>query len=215
MNESSILEYYSDRANEYDDIYEISELQTHLKQVEDHLIQVMSNHNVLEVACGTGYWTNIMADTAESVVASDAGRDVLQVAKSKSDSTDNIGLLQCDAYDPPTTSDAFSAGFAGDWWSHIPKERLDEFLQMFHSKLNSDAQICFIDNMSIVQHEELYTDEAGNRYEKRELNDGSQHTVLKNFPTENQLREIVGEYGSEIEFYDFKYFWCLSYRLDP
>lgn len=174
---------------------------------------MMSDHDVLEVACGTGYWSNVMAETAESVVASDAGRNVLQVAKSKSDSVDNIELLQSDAYNLPITSNTFSAGFAGDWWSHIPKERRHEFLQMFHATLNEGARICFID--SITQNEELDTDEAGNRYEKRELNDGSRYTVLKNLPTEDQLREIIGKYGSEIEFYNSKYFWCLSYQLDP
>jgi ubiquinone/menaquinone biosynthesis C-methylase UbiE len=213
MDDSSTLGYYSDHADEYDEIYEIPELQSYLEQFEAYLKDIMSDHKVLEVACGTGHWTNVMANTAEFIAASDAGRDILQVAKSNLDSSNNIELLQSDAYNPPITSTTFSAGFAGGWWSHIPKERIHEFLQTFHSRLSSNAQVCFLDT-SIVQHKELHTDNAGNRYENRELNDGSQYTVLKNFPTENQLRETIAEYGSEIEFHDFKHFWCLSYRLN-
>lgn len=213
MNDSPIVEYYSDRAGEYDEFYEIPELQSELESLKTHVRQAVSGHDVFEIACGTGYWTKVMTDTANSVVASDAGRDVLQVAKPKLRSEDNIELIQSDAYNPPTTPNTFSAGFAGSWWSHIPKERIHEFLQTFHSQLEQGAQMCFVDSISV--NEELHTDEAGNRYVKRELNDGTEYTIIKNVPEEVELREMIAEYGSEIEFQNVEYLWYLSYHLNP
>ena len=37
-----------------------------------------------------------------------------------------------------------------------------------------------------------YVDAQGNSFQRRELDDGSQHDVLKNFPTEGELRRISG-----------------------
>lgn len=36
----------------------------------------LAGRRVLEVACGTGYWTKTLSETAERIVAKDIGEDV-------------------------------------------------------------------------------------------------------------------------------------------
>jgi demethylmenaquinone methyltransferase/2-methoxy-6-polyprenyl-1,4-benzoquinol methylase len=55
------------------------------------------------------------------------------------------------------------------------------------------------------------TDSDGNTYQSRTLEDGSTHVVLKNFPTEAQIRQTINDIGSNVEVEFLKYYWTLAY----
>lgn len=215
MAEPDMLEYYSQRVDEYEAVYRKPERQPHLASLEECVAETMASHDVLEVACGTGYWTEVMAPTASSILATDASGEVLAAANSKSYPLDDLAFAQSDAYSLAAIDGAFTAGFAGFWWSHVPVGGLDAFLETFHAKLDDGARVCFVDNRFVEGSSTptSHGDEAGNTYQTRTLSDGSEHTVLKNFPTETELRDVVEDYASEIVFRDFTYYWVLSYRL--
>ena len=95
------------------------------------------------------------------------------------------------------------------------KDWQDGFLKQFHGRLQSGAMAVFIDNQYVEGSSTPIsgTDEDGNTYQDRCLADGSWHRVLKNFPTETELRDAVGEAGADMRYVDFRYYWCLSYTL--
>ena len=70
-SELSMRSYYAARAPEYDAIYLKPERQADLRAIEHWLPPVFAGANVLEVACGTGYWTQFLAPVAASVLAVD------------------------------------------------------------------------------------------------------------------------------------------------
>ncbi len=70
-------EYYAARASEYDRVYLKPERQADLRQIEQWLPTVFAGKSVLEVACGTGYWTQFIAPVAAAVVAVDAAPETL------------------------------------------------------------------------------------------------------------------------------------------
>ncbi len=39
------------------------------------------------------------------------------------------------------------------------------------------------------------------------------HEILKNFPVENEVREILAGLAAEIQWSEFQYFWLFTYRL--
>ena len=51
-------EYYAARAKEYDQIYAKPERQTDLRLIEQWLPSRFEGARVLEIAAGTGYWTD-------------------------------------------------------------------------------------------------------------------------------------------------------------
>ncbi|PIF90927.1 hypothetical protein CLU86_1824 [Acidovorax sp. 62] len=53
----TMQDYYAARAKEYDQIYAKPTRQADLRQMEAWLPTVLAGRNVLEIACGTGYWT--------------------------------------------------------------------------------------------------------------------------------------------------------------
>lgn len=140
-------DYYAARANEYDQVYLKPERQADLRKIERWLPEVLSGRTVLEVACGTGYWTQFIAQRSASVVAVDSSRETLRVAQTRVPQ-DKVRLLAGDAYSLPVPSATFDAGFAGFWWSHIPRSRTTEFLRGFHAALVPGAKVVLLDNRS-------------------------------------------------------------------
>ena len=64
-----MLDYYEQRQPEYEAIYARPERQQDLAWLEREIVQRVSGRRVLEIACGTGYWTRRIAPAVLSVVA--------------------------------------------------------------------------------------------------------------------------------------------------
>lgn len=209
-----MIDYYSKRANEYERIYQKPERQADLGWLKGVLQRELEGHRVLELACGTGYWTEAIAGTAASVHATDASNEVLEIARSKQLDPAKVTFAPGDAYHPLPAIPPFTAGFAGFWWSHVPKHRLPGFLENFHAALSPGSRVVFADNRFVPGSSTPISrqDDEANTYQLRTLDDGSRHEVLKNFPTTGELREFLGPFSGDIEVLTSDYFWCASYR---
>lgn len=213
MSQATLIDYYGRRANEYERIYHKPERQADLARLREHLRGVLTGHRVLELACGTGYWTAAIADIVDSILATDAGEEVLAIACAKGLDPARVSFSLADAYNPLRQSRDFTAGLAAFWWSHIPRARLTPFLNRFHAALVPGARVVFADNRFVLGSSTpiCRTDNAGNTYQLRHLQDGTTHEVLKNFPSAEELRDILQPYSDAIEITTFDYFWCASY----
>ena len=214
--DTSLIEYYARRANEYERIYAKPERQADLSILRQWLQSKCAKHDVLEVACGTGYWTEAIASTANSVTAVDINREVLDLARRKSFPRRNVSFEQFDVYRLSLNPNYFTAGLAAFWWSHIPKAKVKMFLQQFHQSLRPDALVVFVDNLFVEDSSRPIwrRDHEGNSYQLRTLDDGSRHEVLKNCPAETELRNAVDEFARDVEYRALDYYWCLAYRLN-
>lgn len=215
MNDSALIEYYRRRAREYERIYEKPERQSDLERLQQHLRSLLSGHRVLEMACGTGWWTAAIAGTVESVYATDVNEEVLEIARAKGLDPARVTFARADAFDPGLPHREFDAGFAAFWWSHVPKTELSAFLHAMHSAMRPGARIVFVDNLQVPGSSTPVsrTDAKGNSFQWRRLDDGSVHEVLKNFPTTDELLRVLGPHSDLVEVKTFEFFWCASYEL--
>jgi len=217
MSQETLLDYYGRRAHEYERIYRKPERQSDLIRLREHLRRVLGGHRVLELACGTGYWTAAIADTANSVLATDASDEVLAVARTKRLDSARVSFASADAYNPTHIhyQRDFTAGFAAFWWSHVLMARLPSFLEHFHAALLPGARVAFADNRFVPGSSTpiCRMDDAGNTYELRYLQDGSSHEVLKNFPSREQLLASIRPYSDAVEILTFDYHWCVTYDI--
>jgi SAM-dependent methyltransferase len=211
--EASMAGYYADRAQEYERVYEKPERQADLTELRGIVQRQFSGAHVFEVACGTGYWTEILARSAASVVATDINDSVLALARSKRIDRRRVTFRREDAYALPVLPQKFTGGFAGFWYSHIPKARVQSFLRGFHRMLGPGARVMFIDNAYVEGSSTPVsrTDLAGDTYQTRRLDDGSTHEVLKNFPTESELCSAVAGWATDVEVECLRYYWILRY----
>jgi ubiquinone/menaquinone biosynthesis C-methylase UbiE len=203
--------YYAARAPEYDRVYAKPERQADLRAIERWLPGVFAGTCMLEVACGTGYWTRHLAPVAKRIDAFDASPEVLAIARSRV-AAPHVSFVAGDAYAPPGAPGRFDAAFAGFWLSHVPRERLDGFLHGLHRVLAPGARVVFLDNRFVEGSSTPASrrDRQGNTYQSRALDDGSVHEVLKNFPSELELREAVAGVATDVAYHSWRYFWALE-----
>ena len=207
--------YYAQRAKEYERIYDKPERQADLARLRTDIPALFEGETVLEIACGTGYWTPLIAARAKSVIALDYALETLEIARRKAYAKQNVDFRQGDAYDLPDWPEKFSACYAGFWWSHIPLERIDSFLTGLHARLAPGARVAFMDNQYVEGSSTPLArrDAAGNTYQDRRLDDGSRHEVLKNFPVEGELEARLGRCGTAVRVIHYQYYWLATYRI--
>jgi SAM-dependent methyltransferase len=215
---ASLIDYYARRAREYERIYDKPERQADLEIVRNHLRELLAGRDVLEVVCGTGYWTHVAARAARSIVATDINEEVLAIARSKEYPAGGVSFQKCDAFQlgglPPGN---FTAGLAVHWWSHLRKAEVRQFLQQFHRVLTPGALVVFMDNRFVPGSSTPIsrTDAEGNTYQTRRLENGDAYEVLKNFPGESETRTLLADLAAEVHWTDLQYFWLLTYRTKP
>ncbi|MBK6998068.1 MAG: methyltransferase domain-containing protein [Lewinellaceae bacterium] len=78
-----LVSYYKDRAQEYEKVYLKPERQNDLQKATTILQSLFLQKKVVEIACGTGYWTERIADTATSILATDINKSVIEIAENK------------------------------------------------------------------------------------------------------------------------------------
>ncbi len=212
--ETEMIGYYAKRANEHDRIYDLPERQEDIRKLHALFGSFFQNLDVLEISCGTGYWTKSIATCAKSVTASDINMEVLDVARNREWTGSPVEFLQADSYSLPDFGRKFSAGFSGFWWSHIPKNKLNGFLSGFHQHLAPGALVVFVDNRYVEGSSTPVSrvDENGDSFQLRKLGDGSTYEVLKNFPLPDELEAAVGSFAHSVEVVLMDYYWILSCR---
>jgi ubiquinone/menaquinone biosynthesis C-methylase UbiE len=211
---SDLVAYYKDRAQEYEKIYLKPERQTDLKKAAILLQSIFEQKSVLEIACGTGYWTEKIAIVAKNIVATDINAAVIAIAREKEYPNANVVFQVADFYNF-VDDQKFETLFGGFIWSHIPLQDLNHFLTTVHEKVEKGGTVVFMDNIYVEKsnHPITFVDELGNTFQTRHLEDGSPHLVLKNFPTVDFLKAQLKEFAKDIEFVTLDYFWVLTYKI--
>lgn len=213
-SDAQLRAYYAKRAAEYERIYDKPERQADLARLKSELPELFTGAALLEIACGTGYWTPLLAARAASVLATDANEEVLAIARTKPYPRGNVHFERCDAYALPAWKEKFDGCFAGFWWSHVPKRLLADFLQGVHARLVPGACVAFLDNRYVEGNSTAIArrDAEGNTYQRRRLADGSEHEVLKNFPAAGEIEALLGARCSDFAWRELDYYWYCSYR---
>lgn len=216
---ADMADYYKRRAAYYERVYFKPERQTDLRAMETWIGQPFAGRRVLEVACGTGWWTPHAARHARHWLATDLNPETMDLARSKPGLPACVQFETVDAYSLTQlgTGDehGFDGAFAGCWWSHVPLQRLPGWLDTLHARLQPGARVVFLDNSFVQTSSTPLTrrDEAGNTYQQRTLDDGSVHEVLKNFPTRDEAVAALGPRARQPEWIAFEHYWVLSYLL--
>ena len=216
QTDRALAEYYARRSGEYERIYHRPERQADLRVLEGIVRSRFSGGSVLEVASGTGYWTEQIArGGAARVVAVDSTEEVLDIAAHKRYGACDVEFVCDDAYSLGRIDESFRFGFAGFWWSHVPVARIESFLTVFHTKFEPGARVLFLDNCYVEGNSTPISrrDAAGDTWQIRKLDDGSRFEVRKNFPTDDEIRSALSPFSDAVEVQRLTYYWLVSYTL--
>ena len=213
-NKPNHVTYYARRAPYYDELYAKPERQHDLTTLGAYLKTALADKKVLEIACGTGYWTQVIAQTATTVHATDINEPMLEIAREKPYPRDNVVFEACDMYDL-MPGGGFDALFGGFIWSHIPLQELEAWLNHLHGLLKPGSKVVFTDNNFVPGSSTPITspDDQGNIFQQRKLPDGQEYLVIKNFPELPDFERLLKKQGRNILLRNLEHYWMLEYDL--
>jgi len=134
--------------------------------------------DVLELAAGTGIWTQQLLSSASTITAVDASAEMLAINQAKVASP-RVTYVLADlfSWQPERVYDALFFGF---WISHVPREQLDAFLHSCWTRLRPGGKMFFVDDTGGPTIAPDMPVRQG-QIETRTLNDGRSFEVVKNY----------------------------------
>jgi SAM-dependent methyltransferase len=205
--------YYARRDNFDEEDVENPDAMDALDEIMERLRELMSGQRVLELACGDGYWTDELAEYAESVLATDINPNLLELAKTRELPEDVVQFAVADALDPQVRGD-FTACFAGFWWSHVKREEQAAVIARLSKLVGKDKLLVLVDNSFIDGETTIArTDTEGNTYQIHALADGERYEIVKNYYSDSALRKKLGPLLRDMRIYRYDHYWMLTAKL--
>ena len=153
--------------------------------------------DVLEVAGGTGWWTQRLARTATTLTVVDASPEALEINRDRAGRTD-VDYVVADVFGWRPER-CFDIVFFSFWLSHVPRSRFDTFWQLVHSCLAPDGRVFLIDNRddpTAASHgKDPYVVRYGHDLHLRRLDDGSEYRVVKVMYEPDELQALLNAAG--------------------
>ncbi len=178
------VDYYRRRAGEYDVTAYGDDVAAARADIARLVAEMRPVGSVLEIACGTGLWTEALAGWADTVTAMDAAPEAVTIARDRMRLA-NVSFEVADVFswDPGTRFDVI---FFSAWLSHVPVSRFGQFWQLLGSWLAGNGRVLFIDEHVDERWKEAYI--AGcDEVVERKLCNGSTFRVIKNFVDPEEL----------------------------
>jgi demethylmenaquinone methyltransferase/2-methoxy-6-polyprenyl-1,4-benzoquinol methylase len=215
------VDYYRARAPEYDQwwlregSYDLgpefnARWAEEVGEVERIVDEFAPEGDVLELAAGTGLWSQRLVRHATTLTCVDASPETLAINRSRTASSGlSVSYVEADlfAWAPERRYDVVFFSF---WLSHVPPERFDRFWSMVDAALVPGGRVLFLDNAkpfeAVVPEFPLLqeggqirapwvstqVDEAIN---ERRLEDGRTFRVVKVFYDPAELQERLVALG--------------------
>jgi demethylmenaquinone methyltransferase/2-methoxy-6-polyprenyl-1,4-benzoquinol methylase len=154
---------------------------------------------VLEVACGTGLFTRLIAPRVGVITAVDASPEVIAINRARVGAA-NVRYAEADlfAFEPPERYDCVFMSF---WLSHVPHARFDAFFAMVRRALAPGGFAFIVDSAhdptsTAVDHP---TPDRLAGIVTRRLDDGREFRIVKVFWEPAALEARLRECGFEAE----------------
>ena len=206
------VDYYRARAAEYDEWFYRKGRYDHgdesnrvwfeeADSVFDALDTMAPTGDVLELAPGTGIWTERLLRTARYVTAIDASSEMIARNRAKlGNGATRVTFQVADIFEwkPSVKFDAIVFCF---WISHVPATRLDQFLDMIASALKGGGQIFFVDGRkepSVMASNQIMP-AVDTEFMTRKLNDGREFQIVKNYYQPSKLAHQFASHGLDVD----------------
>ncbi len=200
------IDYYRARAPEFDQMYtregryDLGEANNERWHAEVEIVRSAIadtgiGGKVLELACGTGIWTQFIFDNITNLTAVDASPEMIALHRRRFNSP-KIEYVQADLFDwkPTQRYDFVLFGF---WISHVPEERFAPFWDMIATALVPGGKFFFVDNLKSshsTAHGHRAT-EGDDSAMTRRLNDGREFQIVKVYRKPEEFRQRLEEMG--------------------
>lgn len=215
MNIQHVANYYALLGEAVEDKYLEPDMDEDIDDMSIHLGNLLAGHTVLELGCGTGFWTEVTAESALSVLAVDINANLVDIARERPMAEDKVSFRVADALDLPEDIGKFSAVLVSFLWSHLNKKEQEQLLATLKKRLGKDVLLVILDDSFVEGFSETIarTDADGTTYEILTTPEGERFEVAKSYQSDSALRKRLGNVGKEIKIERVEFFWILTCRL--
>jgi demethylmenaquinone methyltransferase/2-methoxy-6-polyprenyl-1,4-benzoquinol methylase len=204
------ITYYSARAEEYDEWFYRTGRYDRGEEINQRwfneaivvrtaLYQIGAVENILELACGTGIWTQELLNIGKQITALDASQQVIEINRRKLGAT-NIEYRVVDLFSWQADAE-YDLVFFSFWLSHVPPTLVDSFLAKVYKSVRVGGQVFIIDSRfeptSTAKNHILEND--GDIYITRKLNNEQEFKIVKIFYQPEELRDKLTQVGFHAE----------------
>jgi demethylmenaquinone methyltransferase/2-methoxy-6-polyprenyl-1,4-benzoquinol methylase len=215
MDEATLLDeqraYYRARAREYDQWWERTgrfdrggEANARWFEEAAALRRALDSFDprgeVLELACGTGIWTERLVRRADRVVAVDASAEMLEINRARVAGAP-VEYVQADLFEWRPPAAWFDVCFFGFWLSHVPETQFERFWSNVAAALRPGGRVFFLDSARSDRStaaDHVLPDQDEETL-VRKLNDGREFRIVKRFYAPLRLRQRLSELGWRVD----------------
>ena len=219
MSNQQVAKYYALLGEALEDKYLEPDMDEDIDDMSIHLGNLLSGHTVLELGCGTGFWTEVAAESAASVLAVDINAGLVDIARERGMPEGKVSFRVADALDLPedigTGSGTFTAVLVSFLWSHLNKKEQEQLLATLKKRLGKDVLLVILDDSFVEGFSETIarTDADGTTYQILTTPEGERFELPKSYQSDSALRKRVGNVGKEVKIERVEFFWILTCRL--
>jgi ubiquinone/menaquinone biosynthesis C-methylase UbiE len=215
MSNQRVAQYYALLGEAVEDKYLEPDMDEDIDDMSIHLGNVLAGHTVLELGCGTGFWTEVAAESAASVLAVDINANLIDIARERGMPEGKVSFRVADALDLPEDIGQFTAVLVSFLWSHLNKGEQEKLLATLKKRLGKDVLLVILDDSFVEGFSETIarTDAEGTTYEILTAPGGERFEVPKSYQSDSALRKRLGNVGKEIKIERIEFFWILTCRL--
>ena len=204
VTKSEAFQYYDARAAEYDDFYfgrglsaePGSETRRDLGLLSP-IIGEFGGGRVLDLACGTGFFSEFYGRNSSRIVGVDISpRMLLESRVRYSALCAEACTIRADVFSLPFASGAFDSCFVGFLLSHLDDREILALLGDIKWLMRANGRIAIVDS--------AWTDfrrkqgRARTSTQTREINDGRKFEIYKRYFTSKELGDLLGRAGLSV-----------------
>ena len=194
-----MLTYYEERASEYDEVYlgkgpaMLGYARQYINDVAhiSRLVAGFGNGQLIDIACGPGFWAPHYARNAERITFLDQSEKVLVECRKRITALHLSAVPQfiCgNFFNTPLEPSAYGCALAGFLLSHLTRDEEERFFRRLKEILKPQAELMIIDSL---WNEERRKHRNKEGLEERTLNDGRRFKVYKRYLAESEFREML------------------------
>ena len=215
MNNQQVAKYYALLGEALEDKYLEPDMDEDIDDMSIHLGNVLAGHTVLELGCGTGFWTEVAAESAAKVEAVDINASLVDIARERPMTEGKVTFRVADALDLPEDIGKFSAVLVSFLWSHLHKKEQEQLLATLKKRLGKDVLLVLLDDAFVEGFSETIarTEPDGTTYQILTTPEGERIEVAKSYQSDSALRKRLGTAVKEIKIERIEFFWILTCRL--
>jgi ubiquinone/menaquinone biosynthesis C-methylase UbiE len=202
----AMMSYYSERADEYDEIYlgkghatiDPDAYKRDVAKVSE-MVSGFGKGHLIDIACGTGFWLPNYARNCSQVTFLDQSDRMLSKCRDRVEElgfTNTSHFIQGDFLDANVGTSEYDCALVGFLLSHLTFQQEKVFFRKLGEILRPNPQLMFIDS---VWNERRQQHREKEGIQHRVLSDGRTFEIYKRYFEKPDVEEMLKRYHFRIE----------------